>query len=296
MVQVLGHRGERQNPDVDENTLPTFATGFSTSDGIETDGTQTKDGTVFLSHDTTQDYIPHVISKSRYVFNTHLNKISQKILGKRRIDQLTDAEMEALTLEKGGKVPKLSEVFAEAVKYPGKTIDIEVKGEHAIEPIIAEIHKAVAAGEIKEEQIIITSFNHPAILRAKQLAPKIKRGLIFSGSSIYDSRMFPWSHNKESRYIEFNEKSLTSKQTREIAPDYFIVKHTSVTPENVSLLRKHFPQGKIMFWTSNEKPPAQNDQVIKALTDPATKDAIEAVITDYPEQMTKLLKAKGLKA
>ncbi len=50
-----------------------------------------------------------------------------------------------------------------------------------------------------------------------------------------------------------------------------------------------------MFWTTSEKLPEENKQIIKLLSDPTTGPAIEAVITDYPEQMAKLLTAKGLR-
>lgn len=294
-VKVIGHRGARQHPTIDENSEQSIALGLATADGIETDAVVSKDGTVFLSHDTTQKFVHKIFSRSFYVFKEHLNAASAAIVGKRRIEQLTDKELEGLTLEKGGTVGKLSDVFALAAQHPDKTINIEVKGENAIEPIIEEIKQAVAAGQVKEEQIILSSFNHPAILKAKELAPNIKRGLIFSGSSRFDSRIFPWSGNKKSRFVEFNEKALKTKMTHEAGADYFVLRAAAVTPENIALLRKHFPQGKVMFWTTNEKPPEQNEHVVKVLTDPRTKDAIAGVISDFPEQMNKVLKAKGLK-
>jgi glycerophosphoryl diester phosphodiesterase len=294
MVKVIGHRGLRQHAEIDENSAKAFEVAFATADGAEIDGVQSKDQTVFLAHETSQKYVPHGLSRSFYVFKEHLDALSATILGKRRIEQLTDKELGELTLKKGGKVGRLSEVFKLAAQHPGKTINIEVKGENAIGPIINEINQAVAAGQVTKDQIILTSFNHPAILKAKELAPDIRRGLIFSGSSRYDSRIFPWSGNKESRYVAFNEKSLKSKLTQEIAPEFFVLRAPAVTAKNVELLRRHFPQGKVMFWTTNEKLPEENTHVLKVLTDPRTRDAIEAVITDYPEQMTKLLKTKGL--
>ena len=296
MVKVIGHRGLRQHPEIDENSTQAFAAGFSGADGIETDAVVSKDGTVFLAHDVTQKYIPRVFSRSRYIFKDLLDKASAAIVGKRRIEQLTDKELAGLTLQKGGKVGRLSEVFSLAAQHPGTTVNIEVKGEHAIGPIVDEINKAVATGQVTKDQIILTSFNHPAIVKAEELAPEIRRGLVFSGSSRYDSRIFPWSGNKQSRYIAFNEKALQSKLTRDAAPEFFVLKAAAVTGENIDLLRKHFPQGKVMFWTSNEALPEQNAAVLKTLTDPRIAPVIEAVITDYPEQMNKLLKAKRLKA
>ena len=119
--------------------------------------------------------------------------------------------------------------------------------------------------------------------------------MIFSGWSHYDSRIFPWSGNKESRYVEFNAKALQSQLTRAVAPEFFVMRAAAVTGENIALLRKHFPQAKVMFWTTAETPPDEKSLAFKILTDPGTKGTIEAVITDYPEQMTKFLRAKGLK-
>jgi glycerophosphoryl diester phosphodiesterase len=295
-VKVIGHRGLRQHAEIDENSAKAVEVAFATADGAEIDGAQSRDGTVFLSHETMQKYSKHLFSRSRYVFSEHLDAASAAAVGKRRIEQLTAAELKGLTLKKGGKVGQLSEVFRLAAQYPGKMINIEVKGEHAVEPIIREINQAVASGQITKEQVILTSFNHPAILKARELAPEIRRGLIFSGSSRFDWRIFPWSGNWKSRYIVFNEKALKSKRTQKIAPEFFVLKAAAVTPENIELLRKHFPAGKVMFWTTNEPLPEQNDHVIKVLTDPRIAPAIEAVISDHPEQMVKLLKAKGLHA
>src|SRR4051812_33624107 len=103
-VKVIGHRGARQHPQIDENAQKAFEIALTTADGLETDAVNSKDGTVFLSHDTTQKFIHHLFSRSFYVFREHLNAASAAIVGKRRIDQLTDKELEGLTLEKGGKV------------------------------------------------------------------------------------------------------------------------------------------------------------------------------------------------
>jgi len=295
MVKVLGHRGLRSHPEIDENSAAAFEAGLKAADGIETDAVVSADGTVFLGHDVTQKYAPHAFSRSVYVFKDLLDKKSAVIVGERRIEQLSDSEIDQLRLKKGAKVPRLAELFNQVAKHPGKTINIEVKGEKVIEPLIAEINKAVAAGQITKDQIVLTSFNHPAIQKARELAPDIRCGLIFSGSSHYDSRIFPWSGNKDSRYVEFNKGSLKSKLINEIAPEFFVLKASEVTEKNISLLREHFPKAKVMFWTSAEKLPEQNSQIVETLSNPKIAPAIEAVITDYPEQMVKLLQAKGLR-
>jgi glycerophosphoryl diester phosphodiesterase len=294
-VKVLGHRGLRQHPEVDENSAKAFEVALKTADGIETDAAVSADKTVFLSHEITQKYVPGLISRSLYVFSQFLDKASAAIVDKRRLEEVSDSEVDSLRLKKGAKIPRLSELFNQAAQYPDKTINIELKGEGTVEAVIKEIKKAVAAGQITKDQIILTSFNHLAIQKARELDPDIKCGLIFSGSAKFDSRIFPWSDNEDSHYVEFNKEALDSKIVKDINPEFFILKAEAVTPENIKMLKEKFDKAKIMFWMTKEKAPEENSEVVKILSDPEIAPVVEAVITDYPKQMTKMLKEKGLK-
>jgi glycerophosphoryl diester phosphodiesterase len=299
VVKVLGHRGARQRADVDENSLPAFRIALEQADGLEADAVISADKTVFLQHESGQrglhPRLKHIAWKSVYGLKNMLDAKSAKSVGERRLDQLSDKEIDSLRLAKGSKLPRLSELFNLAAQHPGKTINIELKGEDMVEAVLKEINSAVDAGKIRKEQVILTSFNHPAIAKVKQLEPGLKTGLIFSRNPSIDPRMFPWSCNKESRYVHFNRHALRSKRVRDIAPDFFVLNAEAVTAKNVALIRKRFPAAKIMFWMSDEPQPEKNEKLMKMLADNRIAPVIEAVISDHPAEMAKMLKARGLK-
>lgn len=272
---MLGHRGLRRDKQITENSLPAFEVAFKVADGLETDAAVSQDGTVFLVHEISQFYIPHLVSHSRYVLREHLDKKSAAIVGNRRLEQMPDTEIEKLRLRNGEKLPRLSELFTLAARYPEKTMNIELKGEGTVEAVLREINKAVTDGHIKKSQIILTSFDHAAIQKAKQLEPALKYGLIFSRAS---SLIYPWSKNKTSCYVIFNAATLKSQNIQNIYPDYFVLNAREITAANIALLRKNFPYAKMMFWTSKEKQPSVKGRNL--CSDPV----IEAVITDYPRQ------------
>jgi glycerophosphoryl diester phosphodiesterase len=284
----------RQHPAVDENSRDAFEAALTHADGLETDAILSGDETVFLGHDSTQRGLGDQMH-SVNVLAELLDPPSAARVGTRRLDQLPDAEVAGLRLKKGAEMGRLSDVFNLAAKHPGKIINIELKGDKAVEPVLKEINEAVAAGKVKKEQIILTSFNHPAILQAKKIDPSFKFGVIFTRVAAGDTRIFPWNANQESRYCACNEAALQSKLIRDINPDYFVLNSAAVTAGNVSLIQKYFPAAKVMFWTSNEEMPEDNKQLIGLLSDPLIGPAVEAVITDHPKQMADLLKAKGLR-
>ncbi|MBI3440694.1 MAG: glycerophosphodiester phosphodiesterase [Proteobacteria bacterium] len=292
MVQIFGHRGQRRRRGVDENSLPAFAAALNDADGVETDASASADKTVHLVHDITPRYIPHVFWRSVYELRARLNKAAAHLAGTRRIDQLSDNDIDQLRLKKGGKLPKLSELFALAAKHPGKTIDIELKGDNSVQYVLDEINRAESAGHIKKEQIILTSFNHAAIEEARRREPAIKCGLIFSD---VDAEIYPWSGDKTKRYVALTEETLNSQRVKSIKPEFFVMSARHVTEKNIARIHRLFPQAKIMFWTSLEKHPKKNHRLLKMLANPNIAPHIEAIITDFPGQMAAALKKKGFR-
>ncbi|MEZ0224253.1 MAG: glycerophosphodiester phosphodiesterase [Alphaproteobacteria bacterium] len=292
MIKVLGHRGVRQRKDIDENSLPAFEKAFQNSNGIETDAAVSGDGTTYLVHDVSQFAIPHLYARARYALKEHLDKISAKLMGKKRLDQVKDNEIDKLRLKKGGKLPKLSELFDLAAKYPGKTINIELKGHNSVGPVLAEINAAIKSKKIKKSQIILTSFDHLSIKKVRELDPEIKCGFIFARYSKGRTRIYPWTDNKISRYIQFSKKVLKSKTAKEVNPDYFIMTAGAISTRKMKQLHKFFPNAKIMLWTT--KKPEKDRALNKKLKNKEITPHIEAIITDFPEKMAKHLAKKGL--
>lgn len=294
MIKVLGHRGVRQRKDIDENSLPAFDRAFAESDGIETDAAVSAAGTPYLVHEISQLTIPHLYARARYALKGHLDKISQKLLGKKRLDQISDGEVGKLRLKHGGKLPKLSELFDLAAKYPRRTINIELKGHGSVGPVLAEINAAIKAKKITKDQIVLTSFDHLSIKKVRELDPDMKCGFIFARYSKGRTRIYPWTTNKVSRYIQFSAKVLKTKTAKEVNPDFFVMTPGAISSRKMKQLHKHFPNAKIMLWTT--KKPDKDRKLNKTLKNPAIAPHIEAIISDFPEQMVKHLKKKGLRA
>lgn len=293
MTKVLGHRGLRQDKDMDENSLAAVEAAFRYADGVEIDVSVSAEDTPYLVHDIGRG----VLSRSAYILRRQLDRPSAKAAGKKRLDQMKDREIDALRLKKGAKLAKLSEVFALASRYPGKTINIELKGEGSAGPVMKALRKAIDAGQVARDQIIITSFDHKAVLEAKQKDPAIKCGLILASSARGKAAIFPWSGDAAinprgdaaRRYRAHNKKTLTSALAKSISPDYFVMAAGDVDAAKAAEIRAHHPQAKLMVWTSREKPPSRNGRVSRLLGDPDIRPHLDTVITDYPRQMKKLL-------
>ncbi len=293
MIKVLGHRGVRRHKKIDENSLPAFEKAMKDGDGIETDAMVSSDGLAFLCHEPRSIHIPHIYSKTTSALRAHLNKASRKLAGKKPLAQLKAALIDKLRLKKGAKLPSLAELFNLASKYPGKTINIELKTDAAVEPVIKEIRAAVAAGKVTVGQIILTSFNHESVAQARRLAPELKCGLLFSRSDLRDRHLLPALKDKKRKYVTLSEERLTSKAAQDAKPDYFVMTPGVVSARGIRHIRKHFPHAKIMLWTT--KKPLRDHVLNKKLQNPNIGPHIDTIITDFPDQMVKHLKKKGFR-
>ncbi|TNE29049.1 MAG: hypothetical protein EP349_07050, partial [Alphaproteobacteria bacterium] len=289
MVKIIGHRGQRHDKATDDNSLAAFETAFKNCDGIETDVSVSAEDTPFLIHDIGRLKIPKLYDRTVNMLKYCLDRASSKKLKGRRIDQINDDEIDTLRLKKGAKVPRLSELFALAAKYPGKEIDIELKGADALRPVLKEIDKAVKKGQIKRSQITLTSFDIHAIAEAAQLAPDLRRGIIFSGKGKANTPIHPWSQNGKNRfYTGFNSAAVKSGIMKTAAPDVAVMHASNLNAKKIKMLKTHFPNIKIAIWESAKKPPAKNKALKKLLSDPKTAPHISAVITDHPKELAKM--------
>lgn len=288
MVKIIGHRGQRHDKTTDDNSLAAFETAFKNCDGIETDVSVSADGTPFLIHDIGRLKIPKLYDRTVNMLKYCLDRASAKTLKGRRIDQINDAAISTLRLKKGAKIPRLSELFALAAKYPGKEIDIELKGADALRPVLKEIDKAVKKGQIQRSQITLTSFDIHAIAEAAQLAPDIRRGVIFSGKGKGSTEIYPWKKEKTRCYTSFNNTAVKSPAMQAAAPDVAVMHASAISAKKIKMLKKQFPAIKIAIWESAKKPPARNKALKKVLSDPKTAPHISAVITDHPKELAKI--------
>jgi glycerophosphoryl diester phosphodiesterase len=293
MIRVIGHRGVRQHKGIDENSLPAFEKSLAESDGLETDAVISADKSVYLCHEVGSIGIPHLFHRSRIKLRKYLNKASAKIVGKKRLEQLDDKTVSALALKNGECLPTLAQLFALAAKHPGKTFNIELKGHNSAEPVLKEIAKAIKSGKVKKEQIIISSFDHHAIAKARALAPELKYGLICSQGD-RRSRIYPWTDNKESRYSPFNDKTFKGKQAQAAKPDFFVITARNYSLKNLRKMKKAFPDAKIMIWSSRR--PGHDRLLEKRLKNKEMAAQIDTIISDFPGKMVEHLKKKGFRA
>lgn len=278
MVKVLGHRGTRGDKRIDENTLEAIEHALASCDGVEIDVSVSADGTAHLVHDVSRRTLLRAFKPSSvYVLDRLLDKPSRKKTAGRRIDEMTDAEIAALRLKKGGKIPTLSEAFALAAKYPDKTINIELKGEKSATAVIRDIEKAVAGGQIKKEQIIISSFDFDAVNDARNLDPSLKFGVIVTGNLCHRAPIYPWNPKSRRHYRACNELTMHDSVTKDIKPDYFISKNARA---NAKILKRYFPAAQQIVWTRGTRIGKKQ------------RDNITAVIADKPKKMAAFIKKR----
>ncbi|HWJ16473.1 MAG TPA: glycerophosphodiester phosphodiesterase [Gemmatimonadaceae bacterium] len=144
-VERIAHRGAKR--EFPENTLSSFQRAFELgADAVELDVHATRDGVVVVHHDPT--------------------------LGRDgpAIRELTWPE---LTTRTEAAVPRLSDVL-EAIPASA-TVYVEIKAlgiEKAVSEALAKVPVRCA----------VHSFDHATIVRMREVAPKVARGVLFDGS------------------------------------------------------------------------------------------------------------------
>ena len=144
----VGHRGAKR--ELPENTLPAFKRAFERgADGIELDVHATADGVVVVHHDAAA----HSVDGALVV-----------------IAESTWATVRTVEFAGGIGVPRLSDVLAAAPS--DVTVYVEIKG-LAIEALVAATIRESRA------RCAVHSFNYDAIVRMREIAPEIPRGVLF---------------------------------------------------------------------------------------------------------------------
>jgi glycerophosphoryl diester phosphodiesterase len=89
------------------------------------------------------------------------------------------AYLRNLDAGKGQKIPFLSEVFDLIGNRAG--INVELKGPGTASPTANLISAAIIAGQMTEEQFIVSSFNRKELLQFNKICPEIRTGILISG-------------------------------------------------------------------------------------------------------------------
>jgi glycerophosphoryl diester phosphodiesterase len=152
---VLGHRGASAH--VVENTMAAFArAGADGADGVELDVRLTADGALVVFHDD------------------DLRRLAER---PERVDRLTLAEVAAVRLRDGHRIPILDAVLGD---LPALLVNVEIKspGPRGVVAAVRAVAAAVArtgAGE----RVVVSSFDPAVVLAVRLVAPTLRTGLLF---------------------------------------------------------------------------------------------------------------------
>lgn len=151
-MERIAHRGAKR--ELPENTLAAFARAYERgADAVELDVHCTADGVVVVHHDP---------------------NVGRRWAG-RALAEMTWNEVSAVELDGGGRIPQLSTVLAST---PGHaTVYVEIKGAN-IERAVVDVIRASGA------RCAVHSFDHDAIVRVREIAPEIPRGVLFENADV----------------------------------------------------------------------------------------------------------------
>ena len=282
MIKILGHRGVMGDSGRPENSLAALEEGLRQGDGIETDISASADGTAWIVHDVTVRYVPYVFTRSRYMLHDLLDGPSRRLAGAKRLELMTDAQVNALRRTDGGSLPRLSEVFAVAARHPGKILNLELKGAGAADAAIADIRKAVAGGHVRPEQIIMTSFDITALQRVRALAPELACGLIVLPRGTRPAQIYPWNKGSAALYRDFSGAALDAADVRALRPDFIVARGADAA--DVTTMVAALPHARLILWSRDEA------ELVAAAQNSAVRPHIAAVIGSQPARLAALIR------
>ncbi|MBN2628726.1 MAG: glycerophosphodiester phosphodiesterase [Spirochaetales bacterium] len=237
MTQIYAHRGASGY--APENTMAAFELAVRQgAQGIETDVHLTKDGKLVIIHD-------HILGRT--------------IAGKGTVKDMTLEELQGYDCGSwfsrdfaGQRAAELKDLLS-LVGKEGIGLNIEIKlGSPYYEGLEEKLVEELAHWN-RDDQVILSSFNHYSLLKMEKLRPSLKRGFL-TASFLIDS----WKYVKENR-------------GQAIHPHY-----SCVSKEMIDSCHKEGIQ--VNTYTVNGE--AEARQLIEAGAD--------CLITNYPDLMLKL--------
>lgn len=194
-MERIAHRGAKR--EFPENTLPAFERAYERgADAVELDVHCTADGVVVVHHDPS---------------------IGTRWAG-RAIAELTWNDVTNVELAGGARIPRLSDVLA--ATPPHATVYVEIKGA-AIEQAVADVIRASGV------RCAVHSFDHDAIVRLREIAPEIPRGVLFENADVDMLQV------------------VRLTDARDVWPHFKLIDQTLVE-------RIHAARGRVIAWTVND--------------------------------------------
>lgn len=282
--RVLGHRGAIL-PDGSfyQNSLPAFAEALAFGDGFETDACASRDGDIFLIHEA--KYVD-TASGVQYCAAEHLQADSARLMGSRKLEEMSSAEIRQLRLKDGSSIPELPQVLQQVASQPGRIIDIELKGFEVLEPVL----RITGTSGIGEKQVMLSSFNHPALLQARRTAPGCTLGAIFVAADTKPAPLFPWHPGSAGQYQPFIADSLSQPLLQDVAPDYIVLPDTELNEHAVGLVERYFPAARIFAWVFTERGGTDPKALLETIRRLAPSGKLAGLMIDNPRKYAAALR------
>lgn len=195
-AERIGHRGAKR--EFPENTLPAFRRAFERgADAVELDVHATADGVVVVHHD------PSLHSLSGALIEIAASEWN---------------EMRGVEFAPGIGIPTLAEVLD--ATPADATVYVEIKGA-GIEQLVADVIGKSRA------RCAVHSFDHEAIVRMREIAPDIPRGILYD---VIDADV---------------AAEMQRTGARDVWPNWKLIDPALVTAV-------HAAGGRVIAWTVNE--------------------------------------------
>ncbi len=274
-MDVWGHRGKNTVAHL-QNSLSSLGFGLKSSHGIETDCVVSKDGTIYLIHDMVAHKLKKII-KPEY----------HDVIGERRMDELSDKEINSFRLINDEKIPTLEEFLTLASHYQNKVLNLELKSDDIAENVLGRVAKTAYG---KTNKIVYSSFNHSEIITLKTLSPEANIGLLYAPDTETKRPMHPWKKTSEGFYIPILEHEIDTDLITQLKPNYLNIEATSYVDHAYKFLNKKYPDMPIILWTFGIAVKAHKDtHLLQQLKNPKISKNVTAIIVDYPAKMVKAL-------
>lgn len=172
MTAIFAHRGANKN--LPENTMSAFMAAIDVgADGIELDVQLSRDGRVVVCHDETVD---RVSDGTGYVAQHDFDELAAMNFAAR------------FSGRPAARIPLLDDVLG--LLAPTRlSLNIELKNSVIrYEQLEEKVIDAVSAHQMGD-RVVLSSFNHRSLVRLSQIAPQIRRGVLYA-----DDLADPWDY------------------------------------------------------------------------------------------------------
>lgn len=274
-MKILGHRGVILTSETPyQNSIKSFEEALDKTDGFETDACLSRDGKIFFIHEAKYYNIEVEVCYQEHLQNPEHAKAE-------RFDQLSAQEISALKLKDGQPIPNWENTLKLFTERPEKTFNIELKGYDVHKALIPKLQDAIVKGLIKEEQLVISSFNHRALIDIRAAFPKVQIGILYVDPTMKPAYLFPWTDDRIAAYEPINETTLQADYLEGIKPQYIIIPDSCASDDTFALISKHQPQCKTIVWVFTELESYDGDVFMKMIQ--KHQDNLHAVIIDNPD-------------